>query len=133
MDEPDGWLRPADAGHQRLVDQHLSRSRLDDILDSLGAAPVGRQHEQGPTVGAAEHGREARAVEIDSLEHFTALADPDAVVGRARARGPDAALRIQVGVGPLPTSQLRCARANEVALALRQPVDNQLVAVLEEH
>jgi hypothetical protein len=132
MEEPDGWLRPAHAGRGRLDDEYLSRSRLDDVLDSLGAAPVGRQHEQGPTVGAAEHGREARAVEIDSLEYFTALADPDAVVRNARARGPDAALRIQVGVGPLPTSQSRCARANEVALAFRQPVDDQLVAVLEE-
>jgi hypothetical protein len=29
-------LRPADAGRGRVDDEHLSRSRLDDVLDALG-------------------------------------------------------------------------------------------------
>src|SRR6266496_4381452 len=102
-------LRPADAGRGRVDDEHLSRSRLDDVLDSLGSAPVRREHEQRPTVGAAEHGREARAAEIDPLEHFTALADTGAVVRHVCARGPDAAVRVEADavwadpVGPDPT------------------------------
>src|SRR5207248_5937645 len=67
-----------------------------------------REHEQRPTVRAAEHGREARAAEIDPLEYLTALADTGAVVRHVRARGPDAAVRVEAdavradSVGPGP-------------------------------
>jgi hypothetical protein len=64
-------------------------------FDTRGAVPVRREHEQPPTVGAAEHGREAGAAEVDPLEHFTALADSGAVVRHVRARGPDAAVRVE--------------------------------------
>ena len=57
--------------------------------------PVRGEHEQRPTVGAAEHGREAGSAEIDPLEHLTALADAGTVVRHARARGPDAAVRVE--------------------------------------
>jgi hypothetical protein len=68
-------LRPADAGRRRVDDKHLSRSRPDNVLDSFGAAPVRREHEQRPTVGTAQHCREARVAKIDPLQHFAALAD----------------------------------------------------------
>src|SRR5215207_5827580 len=109
-------LRPADAGRGRLEDEHLSRSRRDDVLDSLGAAPVRREHEQRPTVGAAEHGREARAAEVDPFEHFTALADAGAVVCHVRARGPDAAVRVEAdAVRPDPVGPDATVRQGAVA------------------
>ena len=38
-------LGPADAGCGRVDDEHLTSSGLDDVLDSLGAAPIRREHE----------------------------------------------------------------------------------------
>src|SRR5207248_10027149 len=102
-------LRPADAGCGRVNGANLSGSGIDDVLNCLGSAPICREHEQRPTLGAAEHGREARAAEIDPLEHFATLADTGAVVRHVCTRGPDAAVRVEADavwadpVGPDPT------------------------------
>ena len=42
---------------------------------ALGAAPLGRHHEQRALLGSPEHAREAAAVEVDGLEHLAALGD----------------------------------------------------------
>src|SRR4029453_16926614 len=57
--------------------------------------PLRREHEQRLTAGAAEHCRETRTAEIDPLEHVAAFADTGAVVDHVRARGPDAAVRVE--------------------------------------
>src|SRR4029453_13024509 len=88
-------LRPTDAGCRRVADEDLARYRLYHVIDSFGAAPVRGHHEQRPTVGAAEHGCEAGAAEIDLLEHLATLADTGAVVRHVCARGPDAAVRVE--------------------------------------
>jgi hypothetical protein len=70
-------------------------------------SPVSK--EQGATLGAAEHGREAGAADLDPLEHLTPFAATGGVVRCVRGRGPDAAVRVEADavrrdpVGPDPT------------------------------
>src|SRR5579859_6843683 len=83
-------LWPADAGGGGLGGQDLARGRA--LKHARGAVPFLRYQEEGLPVGAAEHAREAAAVECDRLQHFATLADahaalvgnvgvPDGVVG----------------------------------------------------
>ena len=56
--------------------QHLARPAR--LAHARRAAPLARDDEQRRAVGAAEHAREAAAVELDPVEDLAALADADA-------------------------------------------------------
>src|SRR5918994_3704879 len=87
--------RPADSGCWRVGDEDLARPRSDDVVDLLGATPVGGEHEQRAAVGTPEYAREAGPVELDALQHLAALADTRAVVGVVCGGRPDAAVGIE--------------------------------------
>ena len=65
-----GALWPSGARHIHFHGKHLA---LPGPAHPLGAAPFIDGHEQRSPIRAAKHTGEAAAVEIDHLQHFTAL------------------------------------------------------------
>ena len=83
---------PARARCGRVADEDLTDAfRAGHVLE---AAPFGGQHEQRALVRAAEHAREAAAVQVDGLQHLTALADPCAALA-GHIGVPDGAVGVE--------------------------------------
>src|SRR5438105_15076447 len=84
-----------------MGDPDLAATAGQRLVDVLDPAPVGDQHEQRAAILAAEHAREAEAIEVDSLEHLTAFAHTGAALRDHRR--PHGTLGIQAdAVAALP-------------------------------
>ncbi len=89
-EESIGSARDARDGY--LYSQYLARSW--PVGHMRGAAPLGRHHVQRSHVSTPERAREATAIEVDVLQHFTTFAHTDAALVW-NVRVPDGVFRVQ--------------------------------------
>src|SRR5262245_48074354 len=100
-------LGPSNAWCWRFDGEHLTSPWLGE--HGSGPLPLGRHHEQSPSVGTTERAGEAAAVKVDRIQHLAAFAHTHTTfVGKVRV--PDGTLCVEANtvrhavaeIGPHP-------------------------------
>src|SRR5262245_13567672 len=91
---PNWFLWPPGTWSGRFDGDHLSGSRSRNLWNFIHATPLRCYYEQRFLVGAAEHAREAAAINIDCLQHLATFADTNAPLVR-NVCIPDSVLSVE--------------------------------------